>query len=47
MPERQPDFYIVDILIAIEKIKRRSKALSYEAFLANEIVQKRINSLFG
>jgi len=36
MPERQPDFYIVDILVAIEKIKRRTASLSFEAFLANE-----------
>jgi len=36
MPERQPDFYLVDILIAIEKIKRRTGPLSFKAFLANE-----------
>jgi len=36
MPERKPEFFVIDILIAIDKIKRRTKGLMLQQFVSNE-----------
>jgi uncharacterized protein with HEPN domain len=36
MPKRQSEFFVVDILVAINKIRRKISDISFEEFVANE-----------
>ncbi len=36
MPKRRPEFFIVDILIAIDKIKRKTVNLTFDEFVSDE-----------
>ncbi|MFC1841648.1 DUF86 domain-containing protein [Candidatus Dependentiae bacterium] len=36
MHERRPEFFIIDILIAIDKIRRNTEGLKFEKFLSKE-----------
>lgn len=38
MHKRWPEFFVVDILVAIDKIKRMTANLTFEVFKANEQV---------
>lgn len=36
MPKRKPEFFVVDILISIDKIMRGTANLTFETFFASE-----------
>lgn len=38
MPKRKSEFFLVDILISIDKIMRSTKNITFEDFLANECI---------